>query len=626
MRRKTMKQKISIAMSLAVILPMLLTSIDAQAIQADITPAECTPPPPNMVSWWPGDGNAADLIGTNDGTLQGGVTFVEGQVGQAFQFDGTGAVEIADSPSLNVQAFTIDAWVFPTAADGGTDVIINKEPVSVFSTFTTQYEIGIRGSFEPGMGIIPEGNFAFFIGGITGLPNEYRAWVDGGGPIPHNEWTHVALVFDGTSARTYINGAQTRVVAGLGGAVPVSSGPLKIGSRSAIQTDLVSPEPFNGRIDEVELFNRALTSTEINAIYSAGPSGKCKTDTTPPVITFIYSGGGTDNGWYTSFGEASWYVSDDESPISSSSGCDPTLMYANTAGTTLTCSATSAGGTSTESVTMRIDGGAPTISASYSPAANEWGWNNTDVTVTFTCEDDMSGVMYCEPEHIFSDEGAGQGGGMARVVDWAWHDDRLGYGGINIDKTPPTVSLVGGPANGGTYYFGFVPAAPTCSASDALSGLVGSCSVSGYSTAVGSHTVTASATDKAGNSASASATYAVLPWTLSGFQAPVEMNGVYNIVSGGSPVALKFEVFAGATELSDTSAVKSLTYALVSCTAGTKVTGGTSFAIGGTALRYDTAAGLFIQKWQTPRQAGACYRVMMTTRDGSSLVAFFKLK
>jgi lysophospholipase L1-like esterase len=297
-----MKQKFSIAMSLAVALAILLTLrqpllIHAQSIQADITPTACTPPPPNMVSWWPGDGNADDLVGTNHGTLEGGVTFVEGQVGQAFQFDGTGAVEIADSPSLNVQAFTIDAWVFPTAADGGTDVIINKEPVSVFSTFTTQYEIGIRGSFEPGMGIIPEGNFAFFIGGITGLPNEYRAWVDGGGPIPHNEWTHVALVFDGTSARTYINGAQTRVVAGLGGAVPVSSGPLKIGSRSAIQTDLVSPEPFNGRIDEVELFNQTLTSTEINAIYSAGPSGKCKPGTQQPVVDYFALGDSIASGY-----------------------------------------------------------------------------------------------------------------------------------------------------------------------------------------------------------------------------------------------------------------------------------------------------------------------------------------
>lgn len=349
-------------------------------------------------------------------------------------------------------------------------------------------------------------------------------------------------------------------------------------------------------------------------------------DTTPPVISFMYSGAWGENGWYVSFGVASWYVVDDESPISSTSGCDPIQFYQNTAGTTLTCSATSAGGTSTESVTISIDAGAPTIYGSRSPGPNEHGWNNTDVTVTFTCDDDMSGINYCEGDHIFIYDGAGQSV-RGRAVDWAWNYEWFSVGDINIDKTPPTVSLVGGPADGGSYYFGSVPTAPTCSASDALSGLVGSCSVSGYDTGVGSHIVTASATDKAGNSASAWATYTVLPWSLTGFYAPVEMSGFYNVVKGGSPVPLKFEVFAGPTELSDTSAVKSLTAALVACSAMTEdVIQATAPARGGTVLRYDTTAGQFIQKWQTPRQAGACYRVTMMTQEGSSLVAFFKLK
>lgn len=350
------------------------------------------------------------------------------------------------------------------------------------------------------------------------------------------------------------------------------------------------------------------------------------TDTTPPVITFIYWGAWGENGWIVSFGEASWYVVDDESPISSSSGCVSTFFYQDTAGTTLTCSATSEGGTSSESVIVRIDTGTPTIYGSRYPGPNEYGWNNTDVTVTFTCEDDMSGINYCEGDWTFRYDGAGQGV-LARVVDWAWNQDRLPFGGINIDKTPPTVSLVGGPADGVTYYFGFVPAAPTCSANDALSGLDGSCSVSGYSTGVGSHTVTASATDKAGNSASAEATYTVLAWSLTGFYAPVDMNGVYNVVRSGSPVPLKFEVFAGPKELSDPSVVKSLTAALVACPTGTEdAIEGTASARGGTALRYDKTAGQFIYNWQTPRKAGACYRVTIMTQDGSSLVAFFRLK
>jgi hypothetical protein len=348
------------------------------------------------------------------------------------------------------------------------------------------------------------------------------------------------------------------------------------------------------------------------------------TDTTPPVITFTYWGAWGENGWMVSFGEFTWYVVDNESPISSTSGCEPTFFSQETRGVTLTCSATSEGGTSSESFTVRIDTGTPRIYGTGSPAPNEYGWNNTDVTVTFTCEDDMSGINSCEGDWIFRDEGSW--GVLGRAVDWAWNDERFGVGG-KIDKTPPTVSLVGGPADGGTYYFGFVPTAPTCSASDALSGLDGGCSVSGYSTAVGSHTVTATAADKAGNSASASATYTVRAWSLSGFYAPVKMDGVYNVVRSGNRVALKFEVFAGQKELTYTSVVQSFTATLVACPAGTGDTiEGRASVKGDTALRYDTAVGQFILNWQTPRQAGACYRVTMLTQDGSSLVAFFKLK
>jgi hypothetical protein len=48
----------------------------------------CVPPPAGLVSWWPGDGNAQDIIGPNDGTLQGGATFAPGVVGEAFKLNG----------------------------------------------------------------------------------------------------------------------------------------------------------------------------------------------------------------------------------------------------------------------------------------------------------------------------------------------------------------------------------------------------------------------------------------------------------------------------------------------------------------------------------------------------------
>src|SRR3954471_5623734 len=74
----------------------------------------CTPPPPNMVSWWPGDGNANDIQGSNNGTLQNGATFAPGMVGQAFRFDGVDDyVRVPDSANLypGAGSLTVDAWI-----------------------------------------------------------------------------------------------------------------------------------------------------------------------------------------------------------------------------------------------------------------------------------------------------------------------------------------------------------------------------------------------------------------------------------------------------------------------------------------------------------------------------------
>jgi hypothetical protein len=286
-----------------------------------------------------------------------------------------------------------------------------------------------------------------------------------------------------------------------------------------------------------------------------------------------------------------------------------------------------AGNESNEVVkTFKIDWTAPTIAGSASPAANGDGWNNTNVTVSFNCGDTLSGVATCTEPVILSGEGAGQSV-TGTAVDKAGNSASTTVSGIKIDMTAPEVSLVGGLADGTTYYFGSVPAAPTCYANDALSGVDGSCSVDGYFTTVGSHTVTASATDKAGNNATASATYEVKAWTLSGFYKPVDMGGVWNTVKGGSTVPLKFEVFVDTTELTSIGVLKSFVTKQISCDdmsiqleSPVEIT-----TTGGTTFRYDTTASQFIQNWQTPKAPGKCYLVTMTTQDGSPLSANFKL-
>jgi len=119
-------------------------------------------------------------------------------------------------------------------------------------------------------------------------------------------------------------------------------------------------------------------------------------------------------------------------------------------------------------------------------------------------------------------------------------------------------------------------------------------------------------------------TVTVLAWTLKGFYQPVDMNDVYNTVKNGSTVPLKFEIFAGNTELTDVANIKSLTYAQTSCDATAATDEIETITTGGTSLRY--VDGQFIYNWKAPNIAGKCYRVTMTTVDDSSLVAYFKLK
>ena len=426
-------------------------------------------------------------------------------------------------------------------------------------------------------------------------------------------------------------------------------------------------------------------------------------DMTPPVITPSVVGTKGNDDWYISNVTVSWTVVDNQSTVSSTTGCGPTTISTDTAGVTLTCSATSAGGTASESVTIKRDATPPSISFELTPPQS--GWYNIvsgGPTVTYTCLDAMSGVASCTSPHSF-DEGANQSH-LGTAVDKAgnsatasvedvdvdltnpvitakldrypalsgWFNvdtgapivefdcsdaisdiascpatylfgegEDLSYSGtaydnagnsnsagvvnVDVDLTAPEITWIGGPAEGASPYFGSVPPAPTCTASDELSGPDG-CEVTGYSEKVGTHTLTATAYDVAGNETVETRTYKVLPWTLKGFFQPVDMNGVYNTVKGGSTIPLKFEIFAGLTELDLTDYVKSFESTKITCDGSALTDAIEITSTGGTSLRYDSVGGQFIQNWQTPKIPGACYRVTMTTQDGSSLVALFKLK
>ena len=125
-------------------------------------------------------------------------------------------------------------------------------------------------------------------------------------------------------------------------------------------------------------------------------------DPTPPVVTPIITGTLGSEGWYTSNVTVNWAVSDPESIILTTSGCDARTLTADTIGTKLTCAAESDGGETIISKTLKLDKTAPAASASPSRGADSNGWYNHALSVDFTAGDATSGVASCSAPRTYS--------------------------------------------------------------------------------------------------------------------------------------------------------------------------------------------------------------------------------
>jgi hypothetical protein len=224
-------------------------------------------------------------------------------------------------------------------------------------------------------------------------------------------------------------------------------------------------------------------------------------DTTPPVIVPTVSPAPNGMGWNTTVPvTVSWSVTDPESGINSSTGCGNTTLSAETSGVTLTCSATNnAGLSSSASVVVRIDLTPPIVTPTVSPAPNGAGWNNTNVSLSWTATDPTSGVAPdatsgCDPM-TFTAETAGttvtctamNGAGLSRSVTVT----------IKIDKTPPTVVATVSPAPNAAGWNN-TNATVTFTGTDALSGIA-SCTAPVVVSTEGTTSVSGTCTDVAGN-------------------------------------------------------------------------------------------------------------------------------
>ena len=363
-----------------------------------------------------------------------------------------------------------------------------------------------------------------------------------------------------------------------------------------------------------------------NAGNEGSGSAAFKYDDTDPSVTVNLARDPDHNGWYN---HGVGYRAVGSDATSGIAGCDPGAVYdgpdSATASVSLDCT-DNAGNEGSGSAAFKYDATAPSANATAAPAPNANGWNKTDVTVTFTGTDAVSGIT---PAILPSSSRArapdNRQAGRVRTTPAAPVHLQRRAESTSTRPHPRSPSSAGRRTARRTTSGSFLQhrRAPRPMASP---GSDGSCTVSGYGTTVGPHTVSATATDNAGNSASVSRTYTVLAWTLTGFFQPVDMGGVFNVVKGGSTVPLKFRIYAGTTELTDVAHVKSLKHGLVACDATAPNDDIETVATGGTSLRYDTTGGQFIYNWKTPATPGKCYSVTMTTQDGSTLNAYFKMK
>ena len=218
--------------------------------------------------------------------------------------------------------------------------------------------------------------------------------------------------------------------------------------------------------------------------------------------------------------------------------------------TTVTASALdSAGNTGgPANFTVKLDKTPPVITGAPALPANANGWYNANVAINFTATDALSGIASLTPASvIISGEGAGQSA-TASATDNAGNTASYAVSGINLDKTPPVITFAN---NSGTYTVD-ATINITCTAIDALSGIASancpSANKAAYQYTVGANTLSATATDKAGNTASASAAFTVVvtPGSLANLTtqfltnkvlAPAFATKVQNIANAPNPAA-----------------------------------------------------------------------------------------
>ena len=232
-----------------------------------VVPPKCVQPPNSMVAWYPFDQAGSvqqDLANSNSAAAYNTVGS-PGEVLGALSFDGIDAyVEAADTSSLNMgtEDLSIDAWVkiSSSADDRGVVVLVDKRqssPILGYHLFLYNGRLGLQ--------LADSSGYANYVS-TTAVPAD-------------NQWHLIAVTVARTSHTGgvwYLDGYQIDQPfdpTGHAGSLNSIGTPLLIGVR---ESGLGGAGFFKGALDELEIFNRVLTATEVQSLYQAGSAGKCK--------------------------------------------------------------------------------------------------------------------------------------------------------------------------------------------------------------------------------------------------------------------------------------------------------------------------------------------------------------
>jgi hypothetical protein len=226
-------------------------------------PAAACVSPQRMAAWYPGDGNANDILGGVHGAMRNGATFAAGHVGQAFSLDGADDfVEVPHRAAHHPPAITVEGWFRVTSVSlAATLVSKSGGPVEGWKLTVTNDGLGrLRPIFT--VGHTDPGTSASAVSNVTFAPNTF---------------VHIAGSYDGSTVKVYLNGFWTGTASFPGFYTP-SDIPVKIGAS------------MKGLADEVSIYNLALSDAEVQAVHLAGAAGKCK-DTIPFAVNNTNDGG-----------------------------------------------------------------------------------------------------------------------------------------------------------------------------------------------------------------------------------------------------------------------------------------------------------------------------------------------